>query len=167
MPNLNGFDATRRIRQLEAQGSLTGPKRPIIALTATRGGDRDRCLEAGMDDYLSKLIDPDLMVQIIEKHLMPPQESASEPPIQMASLLKRCRGKQTLVEQVLSTFVSTVPNQLQALDQALAAEVRNRPVRLAHSLKGAAAEPRCGACGRQPPWAWRNLPERETSGCRG
>jgi two-component system, sensor histidine kinase and response regulator len=140
MPEMDGFDATRRIRQLEAAGALAGTRRPIIALTANAvAGDRDRCLEAGMDDYLSKPIDPDLMVQIIEKNLSSKQKASMTPPIQMTALLKRCRGKQKLAEQVLSTFVSTIPEQLQAVDRAIAGADRAGLMRLAHSIKGVAA----------------------------
>jgi len=67
MPGMNGFDATRRIRQLESAGSLTGPRRPIIALTANAiSGDRDRCLAAGMDDYVSNPDFPDDFLTLVE-----------------------------------------------------------------------------------------------------
>ncbi|MGD0464350.1 MAG: response regulator [Tepidisphaeraceae bacterium] len=139
MPGMNGFEATWRIRRLEADGSITGPRRPIIALTANAvTGDRERCLEAGMDDYISKPIDLDLMVEVIEKNL-PGQETAPAPPIEIASLLKRCRGKQQLVERLFSTFSSTIAKQLDALDRALAGADSIELARLAHSIKGAAA----------------------------
>jgi CheY-like chemotaxis protein len=54
MPNMNGLEATAAIRKLEERG---GRHTPILALTAhAMDGDRERCIQAGMDDYLSKPI---------------------------------------------------------------------------------------------------------------
>ena len=59
MPEMNGFDATHRIRAIERDGR---PRVPIIALTAhAMRGDRERCLAAGMDAYVSKPIRPELL----------------------------------------------------------------------------------------------------------
>jgi CheY-like chemotaxis protein len=69
MPEIDGFEATATIRMKEA---TTGARIPIIAMTAhALKGDRDRCLAAGMDDYVSKPIQPSALFEAIEK-LMPP-----------------------------------------------------------------------------------------------
>ena len=73
MPIMDGFDATREIRRLERAGRLTGGTArhiPIVALTANAmKGDRERCLEAGMDAYASKPINPQELLRIIEQML--------------------------------------------------------------------------------------------------
>ncbi len=69
MPELDGFEATRAIRQAEAALAAAGHPRhlPIVALTANAvRGDRERCLAAGMDGYLSKPIDPVELVKLLE-----------------------------------------------------------------------------------------------------
>jgi CheY-like chemotaxis protein len=71
MPELDGFEATRLIRQAEQQAA-SGPSRhmPIIALTANAiKGDRQRCLDAGMDDYVSKPLDPESLIKVIQAQL--------------------------------------------------------------------------------------------------
>ncbi len=65
MPEMNGYEATAAIRELQQQG---GPRVPIVAMTAhAMKGDRERCLEAGMDDYVSKPIQADLLLAMVEK----------------------------------------------------------------------------------------------------
>ncbi|MFO1043916.1 MAG: response regulator [Planctomycetaceae bacterium] len=67
MPELDGYEATRCIRNLESKGRLSGHV-PIIALTANAiKGDAERCLEAGMDAYLSKPFDPQQLLRLVEK----------------------------------------------------------------------------------------------------
>ena len=71
MPEMDGYEATRQIRQQEAQGrcfSLRGRRLPIVALTAHAiKGDRERCLAAGMDNCVTKPIDPGLLEAAIKK----------------------------------------------------------------------------------------------------
>jgi CheY-like chemotaxis protein len=67
MPGMSGIEASQRIRELE-QG--TGQHVPIIACTAhALRGDEDRCLAAGMDDYISKPITPDRLIEKVERWL--------------------------------------------------------------------------------------------------
>ena len=72
MPEFDGFEATKEIRRRQLK---TG-RRPIIALTANAmQGDRERCLEAGMDDYLPKPIRPEDFSRILERFLEPAQST--------------------------------------------------------------------------------------------
>ncbi len=65
MPEIDGFEVARRIREQEAK---TGGHLPIVALTAyAMKGDRQRCLEAGMDDYVSKPVDEDTLFAAISR----------------------------------------------------------------------------------------------------
>ncbi|MGB3493534.1 MAG: response regulator, partial [Elainellaceae cyanobacterium] len=69
MPVLNGYDATQQIRQRE---SLSDGHIPVIGLTAyAMTGDREKCLDAGMDDYLSKPIRVQVLVDLLQKWLRP------------------------------------------------------------------------------------------------
>ena len=73
MPEMNGLDATRAIRQLEA---VSGGHTPIIGITAhALKGDREECLAAGMDDYLSKPISPNKLAEKIDAWLGEEQEA--------------------------------------------------------------------------------------------
>lgn len=72
MPLLDGFEATRRIRMAERD---TGAHRIVIAMTANAAeGDRERCLQAGMDDYLPKPITRDMLADLLRRWLPPPVE---------------------------------------------------------------------------------------------
>jgi CheY-like chemotaxis protein len=67
MPNMDGFDATRRIRELE-DGRPGAARLPIIAMTANAlAGDRERCLAAGMDDYVSKPVKPAALYALLRR----------------------------------------------------------------------------------------------------
>lgn len=68
MPVLDGYSATRRLREIESEQGK--PRMPVIAMTAhAMSGDRERCLQAGMDDYLSKPLDRQLLEQTLTRWL--------------------------------------------------------------------------------------------------
>jgi CheY-like chemotaxis protein len=74
MPEIDGLQATAEIRERE---SVTGEHIPIIALTAHAiKGDRERCLQAGMDDYLSKPIQPGELTAAIRRASIPVADTA-------------------------------------------------------------------------------------------
>src|SRR5262249_45340756 len=76
MPEMDGLDATREIRRQE-EG--TGEHLPIVAMTAhAMSGDRERCLAAGMDDYIQKPVNPKQLFAAMEQWLKPRQKSPSE-----------------------------------------------------------------------------------------
>jgi CheY-like chemotaxis protein/HPt (histidine-containing phosphotransfer) domain-containing protein len=163
MPEMNGFDATREIRTFEARSGR--PRVPIVALTANAvQGDRERCLETGMDDYVTKPIDPDLLLKTIDRHLADRSRqplAASNPsrqtpsvtsataastsapsgsaPVDTLSLLRRCRGKSSLVEQLLHKFEAQACEQLKSLEDAASRSDREAIARIGHTVKGAAA----------------------------
>ena len=73
MPEMDGFEATKAIRKLEQETSQS--KIPIIAMTANAmQGDREKCLEAGMDDYIVKPVEPQELSDMVEKWLHQSQE---------------------------------------------------------------------------------------------
>jgi CheY-like chemotaxis protein len=77
MPEMNGFEATKAIRKQEAENGLE--RTPIIGVTAyALKGDRERCLDAGMDDYLSKPVSPHALVEKIEEWLQAGAKDAAQ-----------------------------------------------------------------------------------------
>jgi CheY-like chemotaxis protein len=73
MPVMDGLEATEKIRALGVRGEL-----PIVAMTANAlQGDRDRCLDAGMNDYVAKPVRPDALAKVVSRWTGDPKTSVS------------------------------------------------------------------------------------------
>jgi signal transduction histidine kinase/CheY-like chemotaxis protein len=150
MPVMDGYEATGEIRNPESK--VLDHKVPVIALTAhAMKGDREKCLEAGMDDYLCKPINPQELFDILKKWIVKQDSSLQEEttvsdikPVQdifdKASLLDRLMGDEELANEILGGFLEDVPRKFAALKEAL--DKRDAPsvLREAHTLKGASAD---------------------------
>ncbi len=135
MPEMDGFEASRRIRGTESLGSHL----PIIALTANAiQGDRERCLAAGMDAYVSKPVDPAELYSTIDAVMRDRVEQPAEP-IDVEALLRRCRGKAQLVESLLQKFTDGIEAQLRELETGIENRDADAVSRGAHAIKGASA----------------------------
>ena len=143
MPIMDGYEAAREIRRTEKPGE----RRTIVAMTANAmEGDRERCLEAGMDDYVTKPVRREALEAALKKWTTPaeaPETAAEEPPAD-TELLENLKwmheeGGDEFVADLVGGFLKKTPTLLAALADALAA--RNLPqVRpIVHELKGMSA----------------------------
>jgi two-component system sensor histidine kinase/response regulator len=154
MPEMDGYDATQAIRKREAEEMGNGVMRhiPIVALTAhAMKGDREKCEAAGMDDYITKPVNPQDVADIIEKWLEKGNRAVDkiEPILypttveteifDRIALLDRLMGDNGLLEQVVLTFLEDVERVIGVLKNAIANEDPEGVHRHAHTVKGAAA----------------------------
>jgi CheY-like chemotaxis protein/HPt (histidine-containing phosphotransfer) domain-containing protein len=140
MPEMGGFEATAAIRAAESERGT--PRLPIIAMTAhAMKGDRERCLAAGMDEYLTKPLDPRRLCALVEEmapggHAM---STGGEPNTMSVEVLARVGGDRALLAEISRLFVEDAPRHLQKIREALDARDGESLRRAAHGLKGAAA----------------------------
>jgi two-component system, sensor histidine kinase and response regulator len=142
MPNVDGYEATRRIRAQERDGEHI----PVIAMTAhAMTGDRERCLAAGMDDYLSKPLRPKALDIVLERWLgVAPIVAAPADPAEAAStaLVDEARMRTfrddypDIVDQLVDLFLQSTPPLLDELHAALDGDDGKELRRAAHKLKG-------------------------------
>jgi CheY-like chemotaxis protein/HPt (histidine-containing phosphotransfer) domain-containing protein len=151
MPTMDGYTATREIRA----GEMSYGRVPIIAMTAhAMKGDREKCLEAGMDDYISKPIDIDGVLDILRRWL--PESASGSPAVEDAVLPARdmlpvpdlvldrqqahwvTGGKATMFRRIAAVFLQHMPTRIQELQLAMLNNDQDETNRLAHSIQGAA-----------------------------
>jgi CheY-like chemotaxis protein len=144
MPVMGGIEATIAIRQREQR--LGGHMR-IVAMTAhAMAGDREKCLAAGMDAYLSKPIDPAALFAEVEhgesrgepSPTLAPRTSAVANPVEHEALMKRLYGDERLAADVIRLFLDECPALVDEVRKALARRDLELIRQAAHTLKGAA-----------------------------
>jgi CheY-like chemotaxis protein len=141
MPKMNGFEATERIRELEQS---SGAHIPILAMTAhAMQGAREECLGHGMDGYLSKPIDTELLwneldklVQIAVADIPTVKPVRLLPIVDFAQARKTMDDNQELFEEIVSLFLEDAPPHLQRINEGLAQNDMQTVRHGAHALKG-------------------------------
>ncbi|OGU02167.1 MAG: hypothetical protein A2X82_01395 [Geobacteraceae bacterium GWC2_55_20] len=168
MPGLDGYETTSLIRS--ANVAVIRNDMPIIAMTANaQEGDREKCLEAGMDDYIAKPIELSQLIPLIEKWLPPAdfisscEQPGKRPHMHMLSradvetgelpvfnetdYLRRNLDDRVLAKDVLNIFVRSTPGYLAVLKENLAEGDFVGVRKQAHAVKGA-----CSTVGAEQMW---------------
>ena len=163
MPVMDGLTATKRIRQIETDRNAKNQGRPeripIIAMTANAmKSDRERCLEAGMDDYIAKPVDPEMLVNALRQWLdggpstektariqeetaqpITCSETAAQPPIDIERAMIRTMGDASFLYELIDEFLERQNDHIQDIARAVEADDSEKVQAYAHFLKGAAA----------------------------
>ena len=149
MPEMDGLTATRKIRNSKGQISNI----PIIAMTAhAMKEDKERCFEAGMDDYVSKPIKPEELFEVIEKFASQLQEKdkkeektspaskdnkpAAKDIFDLSKALEVVDGDMGLFKEIVDLFLENLPDSIAQIREAVATSDANTLDKTAHSLKG-------------------------------
>lgn len=140
MPEMDGFEATAAIRSREAG---TGVHTTIIAMTAhALKGDRDRCLDAGMDAYVSKPLRLEDLLGVLEGLTPVSRETGGSPAgsgvgtFDMAAALERVDGDASLLKELAGLFLDEAPQRMAEIRQAITQRDATTLQREAHTLKG-------------------------------
>jgi CheY-like chemotaxis protein/HPt (histidine-containing phosphotransfer) domain-containing protein len=133
MPEMDGLEATRAIRERER---VTGDHVPVIAMTAhAMSGDRDRCLEAGMDAYVAKPIQKKELLATIRKATHPAKSAVFDE----VELMERVEGDTRLAVEMTELFQADAPQRIHAIREASQKGDMRTLESEAHRLKGSAA----------------------------
>ncbi|MCU0722136.1 MAG: response regulator [Planctomycetes bacterium] len=141
MPGMDGFEATRRMRQAEGG---RGRRTPVVAMTAhAMKGDRELCLEAGMDDYISKPFHTADLVRLVRTHARSARSPEAAPapeasPIDAEDVRNRLGVDLPVILEMLEMLVRDAPAQHKAMERAFGAGDWTALASAAHRLKGAA-----------------------------
>ncbi len=145
MPVMDGYEATRKIRELEGDKKHT----PIIAMTAySMKGDDNKCLEAGMDDYLAKPFNLEQVLHIMEKYIKVVSDDNNEKEENsyfnetVSILMEQSGFDRELAEELLDEFCKHAKKLLINIRENIAKNNFNECAKLLHQLKGSAGSVR-------------------------
>ena len=154
MPEMDGFEATRAIRDFmleKCDSKVRTSHIPIIAMTAhAMTGDREKCIDAGMDDYVSKPIKPETLFSVIDKVARKPKsekEQKQPQPSQgskafspktfdLSGTMETVLGNNDLFREITGMFIETCPDYIARIKEGIAGNDAVILEREAHSLKG-------------------------------
>ena len=154
MPEMDGYKATKQIRN--PKSSVIDHNIPVIALTAhATKGDRDKCLAAGMDDYMAKPFQPQMMTDMLKKWL-PEHDSYSRnknesPSLELekkqtqkeildwAGFLNRVMEDEDLAKNIFNDFLNETPKRMNNIQKGIDYDDIQLTKREAHTLKGSSA----------------------------
>jgi PAS domain S-box-containing protein len=145
MPEMDGLESTRKIRN--PQSAIPNHEIPIIAMTAhALKGDMEKCLEAGMNDYLSKPVKADELSEMIARWVsskepnrtirVEPTPSDKSIVFDREGALNRLGDDEALLKEILVLYLDDAPHQIEALKEALERGDSSTIRQQAHSLKG-------------------------------
>jgi CheY-like chemotaxis protein len=165
MPEMDGYEAARAIRKREAEASAAGTPRPriyVIAMTANAmEGDREKCLAAGMDDYVSKPVRTDALQAALARWEPALTEPAGEEvPVDMARLREMADDDEAALRELADLYLVQADELMGRLRAAVQAGAAVETERLAHQLGGSSAT--CGMTGIVAPL--RALEEESKTG---
>ena len=143
MPEIDGFEATKLIRANELK---TGGHLPIVAMTAhAMKGDRERCLDVGMDGYIAKPLHPTELFEVVEHLGSPSNAVASTSELSHAATvaafdqntaLNNVGGDMDMLKEIIEIYLQECPGWLQAIQEGLKSGDTDKVHRTAHTLKG-------------------------------
>jgi len=140
MPVMDGYDATKAIRNMQSPSNTV----PIIALTANvTKNDVDKCLAAGMNDYLPKPFSPeDLYHKLFEELKLIPEKPAKPKPIRIQkrafdlTYLRNVSGNnESFIKEMVETFIQSIPQSLKELEEAMQESDSPKLARITHQIK--------------------------------
>jgi two-component system sensor histidine kinase/response regulator len=143
MPEMDGLEATKLLRERE---KFSGHHQVVVAMTAlVMKGDRERCIEAGMDNYLSKPIRSQELDDVLDGYMRrecagaaaAELSGAPEPAVRAEELLERVDGDRTFIQELVEIFRADYPLQIRTMREAIGNSDSAALQRAGHALKGA------------------------------